>query len=384
MYFRLILLLLAFPVALSAQGIEFEHISWPEALEKARKEGKLVFLDAYTTWCGPCKMLASKTFPDSAVGDLFNRSFVNLKIDMEKGEGVDLALKYGVDVYPTLLFFQPDGMVAHRAAGYFPVAEMIQLGKNALDSTQNLRALEMRYRNGDRDRELLRQLLGARAVAYDPRTGALADEYLKQEKDLNAPENKQIILRYVNDPLSEGFKFLVHHREAFQPEVTPAEVGTFIDQVFESYLESHPMLQLGEVQRLYGACYPEQGERLASSYRMTYYRQRSDYDRFAESAVDHYTRYPSDDLDELNEVAWLFAENINDPAMLEQALTWAKQSIAIGETAYNQDTMARVLAKQGKKKSAVKAAQRSIELAQAAGEDFSQTQALLDLLEKKK
>lgn len=382
MYSRVIILLLTLPVLAPAQGVAFEHFSWAETLAKAKKENKLVFMDAFTTWCGPCKMLNKQTFPDSSAGVFFNQYFVNLKMDMEKGEGMDLARKYGVEVYPTLLFFNADGVVIHRAAGFYPPAEFLALGKIAIDSTRNLSALETRYRNGNRDRTTLLQLLEARTAAYDPNAGALADEYLKQESDLNTPENKQVILRHSGDPFSIGFKFLVQNKTAFEPQVTQEEVTAFVDQIFENYQQTQPTLAMDQVQRLYSACYPEQGERPASAYRLTYYQQRSDYEHFAPAAADHYTRFPSDDPAELNETAWLFAENVTDPALLQKALAWAQKSVTLSEMANNQHTLARLLAKLGKKKEAAKAAQRSIELAKAAGEDFSQTQKLLEELEK--
>lgn len=86
-----------------ADGIAFRELSFPEALKRAEVEDKLLFVDCFTTWCGPCKRLSKVVFKDSLVADYFNRHFVNLKMDMEKDEGVELRKKYGVHAYPTLL-----------------------------------------------------------------------------------------------------------------------------------------------------------------------------------------------------------------------------------------------------------------------------------------
>ena len=76
---------------LSAQGNEgvvfLEGKTFAEAVDLARESGKKVFLDCYTSWCGPCKMMTREIFPQKAAGDYFNREYVNIKIDMEKGEG---------------------------------------------------------------------------------------------------------------------------------------------------------------------------------------------------------------------------------------------------------------------------------------------------------
>ena len=77
-------------------GISFQEMSWTDALAKANKNERLIFVDCYTSWCGPCKKMAKDVFTNAEVGDYFNAHFLNLKIDMEKGEGPALAKKYQV------------------------------------------------------------------------------------------------------------------------------------------------------------------------------------------------------------------------------------------------------------------------------------------------
>jgi thiol:disulfide interchange protein len=98
-------------------GIQFENLSFEEAIQKAKKENKLIFLDAYAVWCGPCKMMDRTTFKDEEVGKVFNKNFINLKIDMEKGEGPAIARKYQVRAYPTMMLINGDGKVEKRILG---------------------------------------------------------------------------------------------------------------------------------------------------------------------------------------------------------------------------------------------------------------------------
>lgn len=101
----------------SPEGIKFLDISFEQALKKAKKEKKLIFVDAYAVWCGPCKWMEANTFSEKEVGDVFNEKFINLKIDMEKGEGPELARKYSVRAYPTLFLIDGDGKVIKRILG---------------------------------------------------------------------------------------------------------------------------------------------------------------------------------------------------------------------------------------------------------------------------
>lgn len=101
----------------SAAGIQFETGTWAEILAKAKQQNKYVFVDAYTTWCGPCKWMDKNVFPTAEAGEYFNKNFVNAKIDMEKGEGLEIAKTYSVQAYPTYLYVDGDGNLVHRVVG---------------------------------------------------------------------------------------------------------------------------------------------------------------------------------------------------------------------------------------------------------------------------
>lgn len=112
------------------EGIQFHNGTWAEALQIAKKEKKLIFLDVYATWCGPCKKLKANTFSNKEVGVLYNTTFINIALDGENGEGIDLARKYGVKGYPTLLFIDASGKVVSGTSGYHSPSEFLALGKS--------------------------------------------------------------------------------------------------------------------------------------------------------------------------------------------------------------------------------------------------------------
>ena len=91
------------------RSINFEQTKvWKQIVKKAKKEKKLIFVDCYTSWCGPCKMLANNVFTKDEVADYFNQTFVNAKYDMEKDEdGIILKTQSGVKAFPTLVFVDP-------------------------------------------------------------------------------------------------------------------------------------------------------------------------------------------------------------------------------------------------------------------------------------
>jgi len=121
-------------LSVSAAEITFlENPTWASVLEKAKKENKMIFLDGYATWCGPCKKMDAETYKDQAVADYYNANFINVKYDMEKGEGKTLAETYVVTAYPNLMFISSAGTMLHKGVGFLEAAEFVDLGKKAKD-----------------------------------------------------------------------------------------------------------------------------------------------------------------------------------------------------------------------------------------------------------
>lgn len=112
------------------EGIQFFKGDVKEMFAKAEQENKLIFVDVYASWCGPCKLLKKKTFPDKEVGTYFNNKFVNMTFDGEKGEGIAIAKKYNVKAYPTLLVIDSKGNVVATTLGYMTPEKLLEFGKS--------------------------------------------------------------------------------------------------------------------------------------------------------------------------------------------------------------------------------------------------------------
>ena len=114
------------------EGIRFFKGTFSEALVQANEQNKLLFIDCYTTWCGPCKWMAAKVFTDEAVSNSFTRNFICLALDMEKGEGLNIAKKYSVKNYPTFLWIDQAGKQVHRSVGSTSSGEFLAISGSRL------------------------------------------------------------------------------------------------------------------------------------------------------------------------------------------------------------------------------------------------------------
>lgn len=119
-YLIISIILTGFVLTSHAQGIRFFEGTWQEALNKAKAENKPLFVDVYTTWCGPCRKMVNEIFPLPEVGDKYNASFINYKTDAEKGEGIEIAKKYKVNSFPTYIFVNGEGTLLYRSLGSMP------------------------------------------------------------------------------------------------------------------------------------------------------------------------------------------------------------------------------------------------------------------------
>ena len=118
------------------KGITFIEQDWDKALKQAKAQKKLVFLDIYATWCGPCKMLKKNTFSDDKVGDFFNKNFINVSVDGEKGVGPQLAQKFSIQAYPSLIVADGDGNPVLFTMGYIPPETLMEFAQAALKKKQ--------------------------------------------------------------------------------------------------------------------------------------------------------------------------------------------------------------------------------------------------------
>lgn len=198
--------ILLLPLWAYAQGVNFRPVSYAEAIELAVKEKKMVFIDFYTEWCGPCKRMSKEVFSQQEAGEYFNRTFIALKLDAEKGEGPELAKKYAVKAYPTFVVLSPDGTEVYRTSGYRPVNEFVEKIRKGIDPKWSPSGLVRRYKKGERTPQLVNDyaMLLLEQGETDEGLGVI-DDYFNRLPDRKKvkPENFFLYARFalnLDDP----------------------------------------------------------------------------------------------------------------------------------------------------------------------------------------
>jgi len=235
------LLSIAFQMnAQTTEGMQFckEGTKFAEAVAQAKAENKLVFLDCYTSWCGPCKMMARDIFPQKKVGDFMNPKFVCVKIDMEKGEGPSLVQKFQVSAFPTFIIFNADAQEIGRFLGGSDADGFIDRVKKASVDNGSM-DMDKRWDAGVRDENFLKQYLTSLGSAYkNERANDVAEALLdpKAESFASDSTSAMIFMRYINNPFSKAFVYTAKHPETLKKTLGEMPVEMKLQSVWRGFV----------------------------------------------------------------------------------------------------------------------------------------------------
>ncbi|MGX5686725.1 thioredoxin family protein [Chryseobacterium cucumeris] len=369
-----------------AQGIKFEEGNFASILAKAKKEKKLVFIDAYASWCGPCKLMVKNIFPLQSVGDYYNSHFINAKIDMEKGEGIELAKKYNVKAFPTYLFIDGNGEAVHRTLGYVEEKDFIQFAKDAEDPNKRLTSLKQQFEKGEKNPEFLKNLAGLTMYNDAEFAGKVLNRYFQQKASLDQEDIQMLLsgVQTTDSPLYKIFqdkkadivKFFPEDKyEKFEKNI---KLNTISKKAYnpdtKKWDDSYFM---AEAQKFLSK---EEADKILKRMKANRALKNKDIPEYEKLILDIYKDYSAAGSEELNSLAWNFFENVSNKASLEKAIAWAQESVKKNQNFANTDTLANLYNKIGDKKNAKIWAEKSIELAKSTGQDSTDTEKLLKSL----
>lgn len=339
--FALIGLFISTSAMAQNRSVEFEHAKWKKVLRKAKKENKLIFVDCYTSWCGPCKMMAKDVFTQDHVADYFNANFVNYKIDMEKGEGPILKPGWKINAYPTFLVINSDGEVIHRVVGAYGADEFINYIKDAQTKDKNFAALDKAYDEGKRGGEFMFSYLRALRLAnLDKEEARKANKYIAslEKEDLLKKENWNIIKYFMKDPLTDEFRYVVKNKSQFAELVGEKEIEEKIYNTYNKRIEGFAYFYPGKgrvydkegfdtlIKDLQNSNFSKSQELIAIALKNEYSRQ-NDWNKYAfvvDAALDFaLLKQYEKEMGYFDSAASMIAKASTDKSMLQRALRWA-------------------------------------------------------------
>jgi thiol-disulfide isomerase/thioredoxin len=361
---------LIFVSAMRGQGIDFFHGTFAEAVEKAKKEDKLVFMDAFAEWCGPCKRMAATVFTAEKVGNFFNQNFVNVKMDMEKGEGQALSSRFNVSAYPTLLFINGKGELVQAGVGGLMMEEFLTLAKNALAKADNAKDLEKEYASGKRDPDFM-----VRYVRSLNRSGKSSlktvNDFLQKNPDFKNPSVLKIIYEGTTQADSKVFDLFLKHavkmKELYSESMFQNKIETACLKTLENAKQFKSEALLQESKSKLKQNVPDRYEAFEVEADLSYYQATGEVKSYLKACNNCAKKVAKNDANQLYQLAKrMEAAFPKDKNVLTQAEKYASKAAENGGLVHYYYTYSTILLKNNKKKDALTAANKALELAKAS------------------
>ena len=403
----LIFSLLIFHVSRAQEkGIQFDHnSSLKEVFAKAKQENKYVFIDCYTTWCGPCKFMDQEIFVEDTVGTFYNANFINVRyqIDTTNKDLPEIKNRYAdasyinhfyrIKGYPTFLYFNPNGELVHRELGSCTTDMFIDRGKHSMSPETQYYTQLKKYNNGERSSSFLKNLAMLSLHAYeDSVTAQVSKLYLSSVGNTFTVDDYKFINEVTSTISDTGFTIMLHHQKDFE-----SAVGA---EAFHNHLIY--LIEAGEVKAHYNfenwneqkwtsytkdlsSKYPDLSDEVLFNIKSYRYQREGNWKELIK-LVDNYRSTHTIANQNLNNFAWTIFLQCTDAICLDKALEWSKATFTNQspvEPGY-MDTYANILYKLGKKKEALEWEKKAQSIAQSQGAPKSWGQDVVDKMNKGK
>lgn len=386
----LLVLLIFTNLLLAQEGIHFESGTFKEILEKAKKEDKIVFLDAYAVWCGPCKRMEKFVFPKKEVGDFYNAHFINAKIDMEKGEGKDIARKYNVYSYPTYLFLDGNGELVYRGRGLLSEEEFIAIGEEVYKINKKGEEIKGKFEKGEDNLDFLKETIKLYAKKDYEFAKKVSERYFSLKKKDLSREDFIYLFYFLKSVQDVNYKVFISLKDEIEKEFPKNFYREFNQEIVlvdvakksvnmenrtfdESFFRS-------EAEKLLSK---EEAEEATNRMKMEFFRSINDYPQYEKAAMLYYADGSNASKETLLEVAHIFASKSEHKEALEIALQWMINNVSEEDNYKNLYVLAKLYLKLGNKKLAKTYAEQSLKKAKEANVNTGIVEVLIREINEK-
>lgn len=380
------LILAVSSVSLQAQEAEFHrNEAWETSLKNARAQNKYILVDAYTDWCGWCKVMDKKTFTDPAVADKINTSFYPVKLEMEKeADGRKLSMKYHVNSFPTFLFFNPDGKLVYVSKGYEDASAYMQTLDKALRSGPdkyagyNNTALEPGFPSF-----FIQSFDKSNKAKVDDKT---VTDFIRSQQVKTSEVSWGVMWRFagrtaVADVILENAKDLAG---VYPKEDVEAVVANIIFSKAQEAAKKGDKEMFRQCLEMVDKYLSENKDEYKRSIQLNYYETQGNWQQYADVMNAAVKSRSTDGMEgQVNEVAWTLYEKCKDGKILSIAASWMETVVAAKPEYMYLDTYAALLYSLERYADAEIWAKKAIEAGNASGEDVKSTEDLLRMIRDK-
>jgi len=367
--------------------INFIENDYKLALEKSKASKKPIFVMVYATWCPHCNKMKATVLKDPTVIDFFNANYINVMMDGESVTGKDFMKKFKITSFPTFLYLNENETHLYSTGGEFTSEEFIFESKKALNPNTQIPYLEKQFNDNIKSPEAcLLYLNGLRKSIEKSKTDEIVAKYFStQPKDQLFTEiNWKIIAFGVNNLNTKEFDFVLNHQSDFakvsSPKRVEAKIVSVVNQTLKHNMESLDSIEYSKSKIIAKNSNLAKVDSLVFKYDLQMYEACKSWTKYKESTLEHVQKWAWNDYNTINEISKIYIEHINDKESLQMAITWAKRSIELSDSANSNLLLARLYNKIKDKKTAIEYARKTKSIITAMGWDTKEiNQFYLDL-----
>lgn len=363
--------------------VDFHKGDFASLLEKAKELNKPILIDAFTDWCGPCKMLDKEVFQDEKASAYINKNFIAYKLDMEKGEGPGVAMKFRINAYPSTLFLNSDGFLMTKQIGfpkkdgYLKWCKNVAAGKfkpftNIQASNMDLEFPEF-FKNSYTSDKWKRSRPKVEMI----------NEYLESQdpQDLFNEVNWGVIsvlARYKHNKLN----WVLKNKEQLEKLYPESEIEGVMEKLIGIKSDSLVKLNLENGDKELISIMNEmeiEDEDMINNSLFGYYFKSKNWSKlidFANKSAEDGQPNPGT----MNQICWTIYEKSDDQKLLKKAITAMEAAVEIDDNPYYIDTLAHLYFKTKQMDKARKSAMIALRRGNEKEMNMKATEQLLDKL----
>jgi len=327
--------------AWEGQAVNFtdadEQEKWETALERAKKEDKLIFLVFHSESCQPCAELKENTFTDLALSVYLNKSFVNVLINVETSFGIEKTEEFDVRNLPVMFILDPAGHdISGKLIGYQSPEKIIELGEEYADKYLTLSDLRQRFYGGEKDEiTTLKFAYMLHIMKYTKEGDKIAGMYFQQNEVFNyIPEEWALIRNVLRDIDNIYLNRFLNDIQSFTKIYGTYQVDQYLSDIFTYNFDNAILKQdtsllqrsfrLIDLMTVTDSFFGLPKQRLKDYVILTYYEFTEQWNTYAEKAVDYISTYEIKE-EEYREFIVRFYLHVDDPKMNKLSNSWAKK-----------------------------------------------------------
>lgn len=375
--------------AQEATGIKFvKNLSWQQVKAEAKAKNKYIFIDGFTTWCGPCKEMDRSIYPLPEVGNFYNANFINVKVQIDKtatdneevrnryADAAEIAKLYDIKAFPTYVFVSPDGELVHRFTGMMDAKSFIAKGGDALNPEKQYYTMKKQYLAGKNDPKFVVALVHAAQAAYDADFAPkVIKKHLASQTNLMTLENLMLLSESTQSIIDTGFYIFRNYPKKVDSLMGKGASIQLVKNIVTQRIlnpliapSGVPIEQINWelISKSLNPQYSDISEELILNAKIGNFQHFKNWPKFSEAVSSMVTQLgDKTDLYNLNNYAWKIFEKCEDQKCVKAALDWSKRTLAGGNSKLVMflDTYACLLYKSGDKTEAIKVEEEALKIA---------------------